>query len=104
MENSNNQIHNSLLQQDDENKKTHEFSQAKTMRYHIKTVHRDEKVHKCDACTRTFSQSGNLKTHIDTVHNGQKDHKCESCGKSFSASGSLKRHIHTIHEDQRLQM
>ena len=104
MENSShNQIHNSLLQQDDENKKRHDcdfcgksFSQAKAMRYHIKTVHSSQKVHTCDVCTKTFSQVGHLKTHIN-VHNGQKDHKCDSCGKAFSQAVYLRIHLSTVH-------
>ena len=104
MENSSNLIHNRLVpQQDDENKKTHEFSQAKTMRNHIKPVNRDQKVHKCDACTKTFSQSGNLKIHIDTVHNGQKDHKCEFCGKLFFLSGNLTKYTNAVHNGQKIK-
>ena len=98
MENSNDLIHNRLvLQQDGENKKTHEFSQPKNMRNHIKPVNTDQKVHKCDACTKTFSQAGHLKRHINAVHNGEKDHKCDSCGKVFSLAHNLKKHINEVH-------
>ena len=42
----------------------------------IKTVHEEQKDHKCETCSKEFGTRSNRNLHIKTVHAGQKYHKC----------------------------
>ena len=39
-----------------------------TLKTHIKFVHDQQKILKCDICSSRFVQSGDLKRHINNVH------------------------------------
>ena len=63
------------------------FTQAGSLRRHIKTIHKGHKDFKCDTCRKSFTQASILRTHIKTIHEGCKDFKCDTCGKLFAQAG-----------------
>ena len=74
------------------------FTEAGSLKKHIKTIHEGHTDFKCDSCGKSFTQAGTLRIHIKTIHEGHKDFKCDSCGKSFTQAGDLRQHIKTIHQ------
>ena len=56
-----------------------------------------KKPYKCSICSYSFSQQRSLKRHIESVHDGKKPHKCSICDYSFSSKGILRNHIKSIH-------
>ena len=43
----------------------------------------------CEICDRTFVSYVRLRNHVKNVHDEGNLHKCEPCGKTFSLKGSL---------------
>ena len=78
------------------------FTQAGTLRQHVKSIHEGiKKVRKkvvCDTCGKEFSGLYELKNHVKFVHEGVKDQECKYCGKLFGEKGTLRNHIKSIHE------
>ena len=80
----------------------------------------NNKIWKCQLCTKVFNSAPHLNLHIRNVHEKKKNHevvsiqegfdkdkisalnhkdyKCTSCGKAFSQKRSLNGHILTVHE------
>ena len=52
----------------------------------------------CSHCDKGFSEAGTLKKHVKAVHEGVRNHVCNHCEKSFSQAGHLKIHIKAVHE------
>ena len=63
------------------------------MREHIKIVHEEKKLYKCDTCGKSFKQAAHMKEHIGMVHLGINLYKCDSCSKSFYKKSQLDRHL-----------
>ena len=59
------------------------FSTKQALKLHVKTVHDEDIVHKCEICGKTFVQRGHLKFHVKTLHNQINSHECVSCHKRF---------------------
>lgn len=51
---------------------------------HLKMVHMDEKLFKCDYCNDSFRSNNNRINHM-RIHTNEKPFLCETCGKSFSS-------------------
>ena len=72
------------------------FGKKITFETHIKTIHEDNKAHRCDSiayncdsCDKRFGSKGDLKRHFKTIHENSRPYKCESCGKSFGRKSDL---------------
>ena len=76
----------------------HTFTQAGSLKAHVKSVHEDVKDQKCNHCGKCFSTKSNLKTHINNVHERVKEFECDICGKSYTQAGNLKSHMKSVHE------
>ena len=71
---------------------------ADSVKRHVEVVHKGMKAHVCNCCGKSFSQAKYLKKHVKEVHERVKDQVCNLCGKSFSRAGNLKQHIKFVHE------
>ena len=60
------------------------FTQLKSLKEHMKTIHEERRDHKCYLCPKRFTQSKSVKVHIRTVHEGIKAHQCSICNKTFT--------------------
>ena len=61
---------------------------------HTKSVHMEEKNHKCDICKKHFRRKEYLDAHA-LKHSGENPHHCLVCNKSFSVKRYLKKHVCT---------
>ena len=72
------------------------------LKNHMKLVHGNIKLFKCDSCDRPFLALNSLKRHNHTVHEGHRnENKCDSCDQLFSSSSKLKMHFEAIHEGKK---
>ncbi|XP_052063675.1 zinc finger protein 711-like [Mytilus californianus] len=76
---------------------------APQLKYHMKTVHPDDKTqmhYKCTECSKTFRHSCNLKKHIDYVHLKISDKKylCHLCTYKCMSKTDLNNHLLKIHD------
>ena len=76
---------------------TKEFTTASSKNRHM-AIHKLEKTHKCEVCSKVFNTKGNLRQHKRLVHNKEpKNFMCEICGKDFDRKCRLTEHsrVHT---------
>ena len=59
------------------NQRNYAFSQAGTLRRHLKT-HNGEKKNKCHQCDYACFRAADLRKHLKT-HSGEKSNKCNQC-------------------------
>ena len=59
-----------------------------------------EKIHKCKECSKIFKYKRSLIFHTKTVHSENRPFKCIYCSKTFKTKGSLKEHKNNIHEKE----
>jgi uncharacterized Zn-finger protein len=55
-------------------------------------VHKGEKAHQCDICSKTFTQKYTLTKHL-RIHSGETPYKCNICPQSFRLYGRLVIHL-----------
>ena len=70
---------------------------------HVKVIHCDEELRKCDVCFKTFKSEKYMLKHKQHVHENIKVATCEICAKTFKFMSSLKYHMnafHTAEEDK----
>ncbi|XP_044741995.1 zinc finger protein 181-like [Chrysoperla carnea] len=58
------------------------FAQKGTLDQH-KRIHREEKAHSCEICSKRFYRPSELVRH-KRVHSGEKPFPCEICNKAFT--------------------
>ena len=74
------------------------------MNKHIRSIHEDLKLHKCDRCKKSFGHKYAVKKHIREVHNKDltiERYFCKVCGKTFTNKKSEKEHYIAIHEGRK---
>ena len=76
----------------------------RTLRDHMKTVHKKVGAFKCDTCDKTFNAQKFLyrhqnqrKNHRNICKTEKEIHRCDLCGKTFSMKGNLTSHKLKIH-------
>ena len=58
--------------------------------------------YECGSCGECFNQAKILKAHIDSVHKEHKDYSCEFCDESFYHAYHLQSHVKKDHEGFKL--
>ncbi|GAB6026155.1 hypothetical protein CHUAL_012357 [Chamberlinius hualienensis] len=69
-----------------------EFKLKASLDRHMKVVHLEGEVHKCDECGTRCADKGTLARHM-YIHTGLKPYQCEKCKKQFSRKYHLFRHM-----------
>ena len=69
------------------------FSEKKSLRRHIATIHEGKMPFNCKYCNKNFIQNVQLDNHIALVHEGKEPFKCKICEGNLMST-----HISTIHE------
>ncbi|XP_052871558.1 zinc finger protein 99-like [Anopheles cruzii] len=59
----------------------------------------DKRPYSCNVCEKRFSNKKSVKTHMVTIHEGGKPFVCEECGTRWSTKKSLKQH-QIVHIDK----
>jgi len=59
---------------------------------------KEKGVYECETCNKTFSDSKSLKRHIKTIHHHSGPFKCDICDRRFETAKSLKRHKSKDHK------
>ena len=67
------------------------FTQAKSLKQHMKAVHEGEKPYMCPQCDYKTSYKHYLRTHLRN-HTKEKPYKCQDCGKEYSSLSGLTYH------------
>ena len=80
---------------------THCNTNTNALRYHIRTKHTGEKLHKCPECDEAFVQKCDLNTHLMKVHTGERPFPCSECDKVFVIKISLDYHMKKVHTGER---
>ena len=70
------------------------FACAYNLKRQTKTVHTEEKNHRCDICNKHFRRKEYLDAHA-LKHSAEKPHHCLVCNKSLSVKRYLKMHVYT---------
>ena len=63
----------------------------------LKTIHGNQRPHKCDSCDKYFGNKESLVIHIKRVHENVKPYHCEFCDKSFGKKRHLDLHSKIVH-------
>ena len=71
------------------------FEVSYNLRRHFKKVHQSQSV-QCNLCNKSLRKE-NLPYHVRSVHNQEKTHKCEYCEKEFFYKKILREHINSLH-------
>lgn len=71
-----------------------EFSDAGTLRHHIRSHTGDVKPYTCAVCGKGLASTTSLKLHM-MKHTGEKPHTCHICDKGFITTSHLKYHMTT---------
>ena len=59
-----------------------------------KEIEEPEKVAlQCEYCQRAFSNKKSLKRHVASVHERKKQFQCENCDMAFSTRNNLNKHV-----------
>ena len=58
----------------------------------------EEKVQKCNLCSKTFALPNQLHAHMKNVHENIKKYQCDLCEKTFIYKTYLKTHTKSVHE------
>ena len=76
------------------------YKMSATLKEHIKTVHRGEKI-KCTLCEKSFCSQKSVRIHIEAVHEKKRPHACGLCGERFGQKSHLNTHIKGKHKGQK---
>ena len=75
------------------------FGNKESLVIHIKRVHENVKPFHCEFCDKSFGKKRHLDLHSKTVHGNSKTFNCDYCDKSFGHKNVLNTHTKTIHEN-----
>ena len=66
---------------------------------HIRNVHDQIKIAKCDYCDKEFGSEDSKQRHVETIHKnaGKKLWTCPYCEKEFAYRASLGKHFNNHH-------
>ena len=66
------------------------------LKYHVASVHENQRPHMCDFCGKAFKRLGDLNKHR-LIHTGERPFQCNICNKTFNRSNSAKKHCINVH-------
>jgi len=67
------------------------------LKVHMQIIHSNEKLYKCDLCSKFFATKGQFSSH-NQIHIGKKQFACNICSKQFLRLNHLKPHILEVHQ------
>ena len=76
-----------------------QFTQRSHLNQHVRTVHEQQRPHKCNQCDRAFGKRSDLASHESAVHKKERPHVCKVCLRSFAKRGNLVRHEGKLHKE-----
>ncbi len=76
------------------------FVKEITLTYHIRNVHTNEKPFQCSFCGKGCKTKVML-TYHERMHTGEKPFSCTFCDKKFIARSNLQSHIRSIHSNEK---
>lgn len=75
------------------------LSNRRTLEYHIRSFHTQERPYACQFCTMSFVSREACIVH-ERLHTGEKPYTCPECSMSFRSPSNLAQHLKT-HKDER---
>ena len=72
------------------------------MQNHYKRIHEKIKEnHKCYICPKYYETKSGLNEHVKTIHTNEKPHRCDKCDMAFVHASYLKMHQKVDHDGER---
>ncbi|KAK6627704.1 hypothetical protein RUM44_010183 [Polyplax serrata] len=69
------------------------FQRVATLKYHLSTVHLQDRKYICEICAKCFTTPSGLRTHINAVHSLHKPIQCHKCQKWLKTTGTFQKHL-----------
>lgn len=79
------------------------FTNLKSLRRHVISVHEKALIYQCDKCEESFSVQNHLHLHKMKAHENVQ-FKCANCGNKFAHSTNLKKHLEKCKPENPSQM
>ena len=74
------------------------FATARTINFHIETIHSGDNPYSCEYCGKSFNRSGNRNTYVETVHKTGPPLLCPHCGKLVKHTNTMDSHVKHVHK------
>ena len=73
------------------------FTNKPQVDYHIKLIHKNERLFLCELCNKPFSRKSSVLNHVKLVHFKVKEFACAFCGQMFGQKSKRNLHEKVVH-------